>query len=82
MGYTEDKDLIELLTTYLKLDEHDIYEYSIPINLGRLWDIVTEESLAHLTLPTYTPKTLPPLEESSNIFEVIEREGYFTISPF
>ncbi len=57
MGADTDEDLIELLTTYLKLDPHDIYEYQIPLNLGRLWDIVTEESLAHLTLPTYTPKS-------------------------
>ncbi len=40
MGVDSDEDLIELLTTYLKLDPHDIYEYSIPLNLGRLWDIV------------------------------------------
>jgi len=82
MGHTEDEDLIELLTTYLKLDEHDIYEYHIPLNLGRLWDIVAEESLAHLTLPTYTPKILPPLDESSNIFEVIEREDILLYHPF
>ncbi len=48
MGADSDEDLIELLTTYLKLDPHDIYEYQIPLNLGRLWDIVTEESLAKI----------------------------------
>jgi len=82
MGADSDEDLIELLTTYLKLDPHDIYEYQIPLNLGRLWDIVTEESLAHLTLPTYTPKNLPPLDESSNIFEVIDRDDILLYHPF
>ncbi len=45
MGVDSDEDLIELLTTYLKLDPHDIYEYSIPLNLGRLWDIGPPKSL-------------------------------------
>ncbi len=82
MGIDADEDLIELLTTHLKLDTDDIYEYQIPLNLSRLWSIVTKESLAHLTLPTYTPKTLPPLDENSDMFEVIEKRDILLYHPY
>ncbi|MCH9739246.1 MAG: RNA degradosome polyphosphate kinase [Epsilonproteobacteria bacterium] len=77
-----DTELIEFLTTHLKLDEHDIYYYKIPLNLGTLWHIVGQEELAHLTLPTYTPKTLPPFGENSNIFEAIEKKDVLLYHPY
>jgi polyphosphate kinase len=77
-----DKELVEFLTQHLKLDELDIYKYKIPLNLGTLWDIVTQEELAHLTLPTYTPKTLPPLDDSGDIFEAIEKKDVLLYHPY
>ncbi len=82
LSANSDKDLVELLTTYLKLDVHDIYEYQIPINLGTLWYIVSQESLAHLTLPTYTPKTLPPFDDNGDIFKAIEKEDVLLYHPY
>ena len=77
-----DNDLIEFLTTHLHLDEHDIYHYKIPLNLGTLWHIVGQEELAHLTLPTYTPKTLPPFDDNSDIFEAIEKKDVLLYHPY
>ncbi len=77
-----DEELIEFLTTHLKLDPHDIYYYKIPLNLGTLWHIVGQEALAHLTLPTYTPKTLPPLGDNNDIFEVIEKKDVLLYHPY
>ena len=77
-----DEELIEFLTTHLKLDPHDIYYYKIPLNLGTLWHIVGQEALAHLTLPTYTPKTLPPLGDNNDIFEVIEKKDLLLYHPY
>ncbi len=82
MGIDADEDLIELLTTHLKLNTDDIYEYQILLNLSRLWSIVSKESLAHLTLPTYTPKTLPPLDDNSDMFEVIEKRDILLYHPY
>jgi len=82
MSSNRDEDLIELLTTYLKLDSDDIYEYQILLNLGTLWYIVSQESLAHLTLPTYTPKTLPPFDDNGDMFEAIEREDVLLYHPY
>ena len=77
-----DADLVEFLTTHLQLDEHDIYHYKIPLNLGTLWHIVGKEALAHLTLPTYTPKTLPPFDDNSDIFEAIEKKDVLLYHPY
>ncbi|MCK5853756.1 MAG: RNA degradosome polyphosphate kinase [Sulfurovaceae bacterium] len=77
-----DDDLVEFLTTHLHLDEHDIYHYKIPLNLGTLWHIVGQEALAHLTLPTYTPKTLPPFDDNSDIFEAIEKKDVLLYHPY
>ncbi len=77
-----DNELVEFLTQYLKLDDLDIYRYKIPLNLGTLWDIVSQEELAHLTLPTYTPKTLPPFDDNNDIFEAIEKKDVLLYHPF
>jgi len=77
-----DNDLVAFLTTHLHLDEHDIYHYKIPLNLGTLWHIVGQEELAHLTLPTYTPKTLPPFDDNSDIFEAIEKKDVLLYHPY
>lgn len=77
-----DEELIELLTTHLQLDEHDIYYYKIPLNLGTLWHIVGQEALAHLTLPTYTPKILPPLNEDTDILKTIEQKDILLYHPY
>ena len=78
-----DKRLLKFLTTHLKLDPLDIYYYNnIPLNLGTLWQIVGEPSLAHLTLQTYPPKMLPPFDEGSDIFEAIEKQDVLLYHPF
>ncbi|NOZ91482.1 MAG: RNA degradosome polyphosphate kinase [Epsilonproteobacteria bacterium] len=77
-----DSELVEFLTQHLKLDDLDIYRYKIPLNLGTLWDIVTQEELAHLTLPTYTPKILPPFDDNSDIFEAIEKKDVLLYHPY
>lgn len=77
-----DETLVKFLTTHLKLDPLDIYYYNIPLNLGTLWHIVGEESLSHLTLPTYTPKILPPFDENNDIFEAIEKQDVLLYHPY
>ena len=77
-----DKKLIKFLLSHLDLDENDIYSYkNVPLNLGSLWQIVGDKSLAHLLLPTFTPKVLPPLD-SEDIFEAIDRQDVLLYHPF
>jgi polyphosphate kinase len=76
------QELISFLTTYLKLDSNDIYTYeSLPLDLGSLWQIVGNKELAHLVLPTFTPKVLPPLD-SENIFDAIDKQDILLYHPF
>jgi polyphosphate kinase len=74
--------LLKFLTTHLKLDPHDIYYYNMPLNLGTLWNIVNEETLAHLTLPNYSPKILPPFDEDHDIFKTIEKQDVLLYHPY
>jgi len=68
-----DPDLVGFLNGHLRVGEGDIYYYrSIPLNLGALWQIVGEKSLAHLLLPSFNPKTLPPFDQEE-IFAAIEQ---------
>jgi len=77
-----DADLIQFLLSYLNLDDNDIYSYkSLSLNLGSLWQIVGDKALSHLVLPTFNPKTLPPLD-SENIFEAIEKQDVLLYHPF
>ena len=77
-----DEDLVKFLTTHLELDPHDIYAYDIPLNLGTLWNIVSEAALSHLTLPTYSPKNLPPFSENKNLFKAIEKQDVLLYHPY
>ena len=77
-----DEELVNFLLSHLDLDEQDIYEYkSLPLDLGSLWQIVGDKTLSHLVLPTFNPKTLPPLD-SENIFEAIDKQDIVLYHPF
>jgi len=77
-----DKKLRKFLLSNLNLDNEDIYTYkSLPLNLGSLWQIVGDKALSHLVLPTFNPKTLPPLD-SENIFDAIDKQDVLLYHPF
>ena len=64
------------------MSQEDIYYYrDIPLNLGALWQIVGEKSLAHLLLPVYNPKTLPPFDREE-IFTAIEQQDSILYHPY
>ncbi len=77
-----DKGLIAFLSAHLHLDEEDIYTYKkVPLNLGAFWQIVGEKHLAHLLLPPFTPRILPPLD-TEDIYEAIEKQDILLYHPF
>jgi len=77
-----DADLIKFMRSHLNLDDQDIYSYkSLSLNLGALWQIVGDNELSHLVLPTYSPKILPPLN-SGNIFEAIDKQDIMLYHPY
>ena len=75
-------DLVDFLNGHLQVEEGDIYYYrSIPLNLGALWQIVGEKELAHLLLPSYNPKVLPPFDREE-IFGAIEQQDSVLYHPY
>ena len=77
-----DEELLEFLNSYLKINPKDIYEYSIPLNLGALWDIVSDKEFSHLTEPQHVPKLLPPFDQNESIFKILDREDAMILQPY
>jgi polyphosphate kinase len=76
------RPLIQFLLSHLNLDDEDIYSFkSIPLDLGSLWQIVGDNALAHLVLPAFSPKILPPLD-TENLFDAIEKQDILLYHPF
>jgi len=76
------EDLVDFLNSHMKIHKHDIYFYnSTPLNLGSFWQIVGDKALSHLILPTYTPKTLPPLN-NDDLFSAIEKQDVLLYHPY
>ncbi|TKX31663.1 RNA degradosome polyphosphate kinase [Campylobacter aviculae] len=77
-----DEQIVEFLSTHMKIFHKDVYEYSILLNLPRLWQIVGNKAFTHLLSPLYTPKTLPPFDENLSIFDAIDKEDILIIQPY
>ena len=82
IGEDAEDDLIEFLGEHIHIDPEDIYRYKIPINLGALWEIVSNKNFPHLLFEPYTPKILPPLDSGESIFEIIEKEDVMLYHPY
>ncbi len=82
IGENADEDLIAFLNDHLNVDEGDIYKYRIPLNLGALWEIVSNKKFAHLLFEPYTPKILPPLDSGEPIFSIIDHEEIMLYHPY
>ncbi len=79
---SSEKSLVAFLKSHLHIEDDDIYYYKyIPLNLGSLWQIVGDKDLAHLLLPSYLPKILPPLDRE-NLYTAVEKEDILLYHPY
>jgi len=81
IGKNVDEDLLEFLNSHIQVFKDDIYKFSMPLNMGSLWQIVSNKSFAHLLYEPYTPKILPPLDQE-NIFDIVEHEDILLYHPY
>lgn len=77
-----DSDIVEFLNTHMKIFHKDIYEYTVPLTLDSLWQIVGNKEFSHLALPPYTPRTLLPFSEHTSIFDAIDKEDVLILHPY
>lgn len=77
-----DEDLMKFLNTHMNIFAKDIYEYSIPLNLGALWQIIGNKNFSHLTLQPHNPKTLPPFNKNESIFKIISNHDALLLHPY
>ncbi len=81
-GKNKDKDLLEFLKKHIHINEQDIYEFSIPLNLGTLWQIVGNKKFTHLTLPNVKPKTLAPFNTNQPIMNIVSKQDVMLFHPY
>ena len=77
-----DADIVEFLNSHMKIFYKDIYEYTVPLTLNSLWQIVGNKEFSHLCLPPYAPKTLPPFSSHLSMFDVIDKEDVLIVHPY
>ncbi|MFW5614578.1 MAG: polyphosphate kinase 1, partial [Campylobacter hyointestinalis] len=77
-----DPEILEFLNLHMKIFYKDIYEYSIPLTLGALWQIIGDKEFSNLLLPQYTPKTLPPFGQNVSMFDAIDKEDVLLFHPY
>ncbi|MBE0498403.1 MAG: RNA degradosome polyphosphate kinase [Campylobacterales bacterium] len=82
LGANSNEDLINFFNRHAHVFKEDIYYFSTWLNLGSLWQIVSNKRFAHLTSPGYKPRTLPPFENSENIFSVLDKQDVILYHPF
>lgn len=77
-----DKDILNFLHKHLGINDQDVYSYNIPLNLGALWDVISDKQFSHLNLPLHQPKALPPFDQNESIFKILDRQDVMTMQPF
>lgn len=77
-----DSEILDFLNFHMKFFHKDIYEYSVPLTLGALWQIIGDKNFYHLLSAPYTPKTLPPFGQNISIFEAIDKEDILLFHPY
>ena len=77
-----DAEIVEFLNSHMNIFYKDIYEYTVPLTLNSLWQIVGNKEFSHLCLPPYAPKTLPPFSTHLSMFDVIDKEDVLVVHPY
>lgn len=77
-----DEELKDFLISHLEVDLQDVYQTSLPLNIGSYWQIVSARGFGNLLHRPYTPKTLAPFQMDSSIFNIINREDIVQILPY
>jgi len=82
VGSNGDDEIINSFNRHTNVYKDDIYRFHTFINLSSLWQIVGNKDFAHLSLPPFKPKLLPPFETNENIFTTLEKQDVLLYHPY
>ena len=82
LGSNADEDLINFFNHHANVFKEDIYYFTSWLNLGSLWQLVGNKDFAHLVLPSYKPRNLPPFDGDESIFSVLDKEDVLLYHPY
>jgi polyphosphate kinase len=82
VGSNADDEIINFINKHTNVYKDDIYTFHTFLNLASLWQIVSNKQFAHLLLPPFKPKLLPPLDTSEDIFSTLEKQDILMYHPY
>ncbi len=82
VGINGDEEIINFFNRHTNVYQDDIYKFHTFLNLSSLWQIVGNKNFAHLLSPPFKPKTLPPLDNTENIFATLEKQDILLYHPY
>lgn len=82
VGSDTDEEIINFFNRHANVYKDDIYRYHTFLNLSSLWQIVGNKDFAHLMLPPFKPKNLPPLDSNESIFNTLEKQDILLYHPY
>ena len=82
VGSDADEEVINFFNRHTNVYKDDIFTFHSFLNLSSLWQIVGNKNFAHLLLPPFKPKNLPPLDTTENIFATLDKQDLLLYHPF
>ncbi|MBL0708292.1 MAG: RNA degradosome polyphosphate kinase [Sulfurimonas sp.] len=82
VGSDTDEEIINFFNRHTNIYKNDIYKFHTFLNLSSLWQIVGNISFAHLLLPPFKPKNIPPFDRNENIFSILEKQDVTMYHPY
>jgi polyphosphate kinase len=76
------KDLAGYLLKQFGLTESELYEVNGPVNLARLFRIVSDVSYPQLQYPPFTPSLPKALRHAEDLFQVIGKQDVLLLHPY
>ncbi|MFL0811355.1 MAG: polyphosphate kinase 1 [Agarilytica sp.] len=76
------KELTDFLLKEVGLTEQELYRVDGPVNLKRLFNVLSIVDRPELLYPSFTPKMPKGLSRKDNIFDAVARKDYLLLHPY
>lgn len=76
------QELTDFLLKEVQLTEQELYRVNGPVNLKRLFSVLSKVDRPELLYPPFTPKMPKGLTRKDNIFDAIARKDWLLLHPY